>query len=131
MQTTHTRPIAAVFLLGASLLGTLHAQESGSPAPSINYVAPNKEHYLKFAAEVEATLRRDVLDVWFPRTVDNEHGGFSSNFTRDWQPNGTQGKFSVFQGRQTWVAAQIVLRRPEMRDKYLSIARHGVDYLAN
>ena len=125
--------ILTAFLLNSSFCGysTLRAQESASLAKSINYLSPAKENYLQLAGEVEAALRHDVLDVWFPRSVDNEHGGFYSNFTRDWQPNGTQGKFSVFQGRMTWVAAQIVLRRPEMKDKFLPIVRHGVDYLAN
>jgi mannobiose 2-epimerase len=76
-------------------------------------------------------LRRDVLDVWFPRTVDNKNGGFRSNFTRDWKPYGKESKFSVFQGRMTWISSQVVLRRPEMKDKFLPIAQHGVDYLTN
>jgi mannobiose 2-epimerase len=122
--------------LGLSLCGwfqtlPLQAQQPAAPQKQIVYVAATKENYLQFAGEMETMLRRDVLDVWFPRTVDNVNGGFNSNFTRDWQPNGTQGKFSVFQGRQTWVASQIAMRRPDMKDKFLPIARHGVEYLNN
>jgi mannobiose 2-epimerase len=93
------------------------------------YAPPTKETYVKLAAEAEEMLRRDVLDVWFPRTVDVEHGGFHSNFTRDWRPAPGDGKFSVFQGRQTWVAAQVSMRRPDLREQFLPIARHGLDYL--
>ena len=108
------------------------AQEnSASSAKASVYVAPSEENYLKLAGEMETMLRRDVLDVWYPRTVDNVNGGFNSNFTRDWQPNGTQGKFSVFQGRQTWVSSQISMRRPELKEKFLPIARHGIEYLTN
>ena len=56
------------------------AVETATP---ITYIAPSKAAYLKFADETEAALRRDVLDVWFPLTVDKENGGFHSNFTRD------------------------------------------------
>jgi hypothetical protein len=42
---------------------------------------PNKDLYQKLAAEMETTLHKDVLDVWFPRSIDKENGGFYSNFT--------------------------------------------------
>jgi hypothetical protein len=62
------------------------------------YIAATRDNYRKLADEVETALHRDVLDVWFPRTVDNVHGGFRSDFTRDWQPGAQSGgKFSVFQ----------------------------------
>jgi mannobiose 2-epimerase len=90
---------------------------------------PTRETYLKLAEEAEAMLRQDVLGVWFPRTVDREQGGFHSNFTRDWKPAPGEGKFSVFQGRMTWVAAQVAMRRPDLREQFLPVARHGLDYL--
>src|SRR6266498_2639654 len=76
---------------------------TSKPAP-ITYLAPTKANYLKLADEMETTLRRDVLGVWFPRTIDNLNGGFYSNFSRDWQRTRSEGKFSVFQGRITWLA---------------------------
>src|SRR5438128_2728643 len=64
---------------------------SNKPRP-LTYIAPTKDNYLKLAGEMETTLRRDVLGVWFPRTIDNDNGGFYSNFTRDWQRTGSDGK---------------------------------------
>jgi cellobiose epimerase len=110
------------------------AQSTATPAAlpkPIAYVVPSKATYLKFADETEAMLRRDVLGVWFPRTVDNLHGGFYSDFARDWQPTRSEGKFSVFQGRMTWIASQIVMRRPDLKKQYLPIVQHGVDFLSN
>lgn len=122
-------------MFGISSLLTIvtSAQESKPPArtKAIAYVAPTKENYLKFRDEAEAMLRRDVLGVWFPRTVDNENGGFLSNFTRDWQPARSEGKFSVFQARMTWISAEIVMRRPDLKDRFLPNVAHGVDYLRN
>lgn len=76
-------------------------------------------------------LQADVLDVWYPRAVDTVHGGFNASFSGDWSSLQSHGKFSVFQGRMTWVAAQVVLRRPSLREQYLPYVRHGADYLAN
>ncbi len=92
---------------------------------------PTHDTYLKLAAEVEDALHNDVLGVWFPRAVDHEHGGFHSHFARDWKKLPSDGKFSVFQGRMTWVAAQVVLREPQRREEFVPIVRHGVEFLSN
>lgn len=112
-------------------LSTASPAQSPVPPKPINYVEANRQNYLKLADEVEGALRRDVLAVWFPRTVDHEHGGFYSDFGRDWQVTKSEGKFSVFQARMTWVAAQVVMRRPELKDQFLPVVKHGVDYLSN
>ena len=31
----------------------------------------------------------------------------------------------------TWIAAQIVMRRPDLKQQYLPIVQHGVDFLSN
>src|SRR4051812_39048735 len=105
------------------------AQES-QPAP-VSFAKPTKDAYLKLADEVELMLRKDVLGVWFPRAVDEKNGGFYSDFTREWQPNKSEGKFSVFQGRMTWIAAQVVMRRPELKERFLPIVRHGLRFLSD
>jgi len=98
----------------------------------IDYLQPTRATYAKLADEVESALRRDVLDVWFPRTVDNQNGGFRSEFQQDWTPGShSEGKFSVFQGRMTWISSQVAMRRPELKEKFLPIARHGLEYLNN
>ena len=93
------------------------------------YLAASRENYQKLADEAEVTLRHDLLDVWFPRSIDMEHGGFYSNFTRDWQHTTSEGKFSVFQGRMVWVASQIAMLRPNLKDQFLPIIAHGMKYL--
>jgi len=123
------RVIAVLALLsfGIVCVNTPVAQE-GQPTTA-SFAKPTRETYLKLADEVETMLRKDVLSVWFPRTVDEENGGFYSNFTRDWQPSKSEGKFSVFQGRMTWIAAQVSMRRPDLKEKFLPIVRHGLRFL--
>jgi mannobiose 2-epimerase len=122
-------------LLPAAILSVwvtvAHAQPPPSlPGQGFSYLPPTRETYLKFQAETERMLREDVLDVWFPRSVDNQDGGFYSVFSREWKPGASQGKFSVFQGRMTWVASQVVVRRPEMNERFLPIAQHGLQFLS-
>jgi len=92
---------------------------------------PTRDTYVKLEAEVEAALHNDVLGVWFPRSVDRAKGGFHSHFTRDWQWAPSDGKFSVFQGRMTWVASQVVLREPGLKDAFAPLVHQGVDFLQN
>jgi mannose/cellobiose epimerase-like protein (N-acyl-D-glucosamine 2-epimerase family) len=106
------------------------ASAAAKPA-AIAFLPPNKETYLRLAGETETMLRQDVLDVWFPRSVDNQNRGFYSSFTREWQPGRSLGKFSVFQGRMTWISSQVAMRRPELKDRFLPIAEHGVEFLNN
>jgi mannobiose 2-epimerase len=110
---------------------TRHAapEEPAAPPKAATYLPPNKDSYRRLADEVEAALRRDVLAVWFPRAMDKDKGGFHSDFARDWRPAKSGGKFSVFQGRMTWIAAQVAMRRPDLREQFLPYARHGVEFL--
>jgi mannobiose 2-epimerase len=98
---------------------------SGSEAP------PTRATYLRLAGEVDEALHQDVLNMWFPRSIDREHGGFHSHFGRDWQWLPSDGKFSVFQGRMTWVSSQVVLREPKLKDQYLPFVKQGLDFLEN
>jgi mannobiose 2-epimerase len=122
-------PLCLVLLSSLCAGQEISLPSSTKPNPIV-YLQATRSTYLKLAEEVEGALRRDVLDVWFPMTVDNQNGGFRSEFERDWTP-GTRsdGKFSVFQGRMTWISAQVAMRRPELKEKFLPITRHGIEYL--
>lgn len=116
--------VVAGFAAAVLVAGTTQATDA--------YLPPTPDNYRVLADAAEVVLRRDVLDVWFPRAVDGEHGGFRSDFARDWSPTPAHdGKFSVFQARLTWLSSQIAVRRPELKDRFLPIARHGLAYLGD
>src|SRR5215469_3648470 len=123
--------LAFVFLVWAGATAAAQAPAAAVAKDSFSYLPPTRASYLNLAEQTESALRQDVLDVWFPRTVDNDNGGFRSDFARDWQPTRSEGKFSVFQGRMTWISAQVAMRRADLKDRFLPIAEHGVDYLNN
>ena len=133
MYFSGTRFLPVLFqfsVLSTVIVGSIFAQTAQKPSPaSIHYLPATKETYLKLAEEMDATLDRDILKPWFPRALDNDHGGFRSNFDSEWKPFGKESKFSVFQGRMTWVASKIVERRPDLKQQYEPYVKRGVDYL--
>jgi len=78
--------------------------------------------------DFEGTLRRHLIDVWFPRCLDLEHGGFLSGFDREWHVYGPQEKLLEFQARQTWVAAELLRYFPS-EAKLHQAAQHGFRFL--
>jgi mannobiose 2-epimerase len=128
MRHSSLRRFGVLVLLGVSS-ALCFAQQASSSLPS--NAPPTRETYLLLAGEVDTALDRDVLGMWFPRSMDREHGGFHSHYGRDWQSLPSDGKFSVFQGRMTWVTSQVVLREPAMQEAFRPLVKQGVDYLEN
>jgi len=95
------------------------------------------DNCLRIAAEVEKSLRDDVLRKFFPATVDSQ-GGFFQNFAEDWThgvarsgsgPVRDSTRSIVYQSRLTWLAAHAAMRYPAQAQAYLNYARHGDEFL--
>ena len=80
-------------------------------------------------ADIEAVLRRHVLDVWYPRCIDRRRGGFLCDYDRRWRPCGPHDKLLEFQARQTNLAAEALLFYPD-DERLVDAARHGLEYLS-
>ena len=77
--------------------------------------------------EFEMELHRHMR-IWFPRTIDREHGGFLCNFNYRWKPSGPQLKMLEYQARETSAAARAAAHFPDL--KHLpEAAAHGFQYL--
>jgi mannobiose 2-epimerase len=81
------------------------------------------------ASEMEDVLQEQVLDPWYPRAIDDEHGGFLSDFNYQWEPDGPQDKFIVTQARHTWTTARASRFFPDADAQYLPMAAHGFEFL--
>lgn len=80
--------------------------------------------------EVAANIRAELeskLDVWYPRVIDMEYGGYLSNFTHDWQQAETQEKMIVTQSRHIWTLSKLAARYPDKN--YAELASHGFEFL--
>ena len=78
--------------------------------------------------EFRSALQRHVIDVWFPRSLDREHGGFFCDFDRRWKPCGPHEKLLEFQARHTLFAADVARLYPE-RPELREAAWHGFRFL--
>ncbi len=77
--------------------------------------------------QLEYSLKNDLLDAWYPRSIDSINGGFLSNFNYKWQAKGPQNKMLVTQARHLWTTSQAALFYND--SLYVKIAKHGFDFL--
>jgi len=113
---------SSLVLLGVS---NVIAADTG-PAPR-----PTKEVYLRIADEVAANLQSQILDKFFPATVDEKGGGFFENYGLDWTRGAGDNKSVVYQSRLTWTSALAARRFPAKADVYLAMTRRGAACLAD
>jgi mannobiose 2-epimerase len=77
---------------------------------------------------MEFSIKRELLDKWYPKSMDTLWGGFISTFTYDFKPTGEQEKMIVSQARHTWTNAKASLLYPS-NDIYKKASRHGFRFL--
>jgi mannobiose 2-epimerase len=80
------------------------------------------------ASEFEAALQYHVIDVWFPRSLDREYGGFLCDFDYRWKPCGRNEKLLEFQARHTWFAAEASQVYPK-DERLREAVEHGFSHL--
>lgn len=90
--------------------------------------AAQKGNRLAMATAMENSLQTELLNKWYPQSVDSQHGGFLSTFTFDFKPTGPQDKFIVTQARHTWTTAKAALLYPE-KTYYLLNSKWGFQFL--
>ena len=70
------------------------------------------------AADLRASLHRDIIDRWFPACVSAS--GFHEEFDAEFRPIPSDERMVIFQARMTWVCAKMGMR---------DYAKHGVRFL--
>jgi cellobiose epimerase len=83
---------------------------------------------LHIAAQMENSIQKELLNKWYPQSVDTLYGGFLSAFTYDFKPTGTQDKMIVTQARHAWSNAKAAEYYPEKK-YYKESAAHGFYFL--
>ena len=93
--------------------------------PKKKTVDPNE----KIRSELSESLNKQLLEVWYPRTIDSISGGFLSDFDYKWDMKGPQNKMIVTQSRHIWTCSSVAEFYPEKKTHYLKIAGHGFQFL--
>jgi mannobiose 2-epimerase len=98
---------------------------TGSFAVAFRYPGDDR---LQIAAQMENSIQNELLNRWYPLSVDKEQGGFLSTFTYDFKPVGPQDKMIVTQARHVWSNAKAAELYP-YNNTYKDNARHGFLFL--
>ncbi|MEA1875229.1 MAG: AGE family epimerase/isomerase [Bacteroidota bacterium] len=69
----------------------------------------------------------ELMPYWYQHVRDEEHGAFYLNLSRDWKPMPPWDKLPAMISRQIFSFSTAYLLSGD--EKYLSVAREGVDYL--
>lgn len=80
----------------------------------------------QFLPKIEASLD-ELVDVWYPKSIDTLNGGFWSDFDYKWDKKGKQDKMLVSQARHVWTASELALYYKD--DTFKEIAAHGYRFL--
>lgn len=88
----------------------------------------NTAERLKIAAEMDKSIKTELLNKWYPQSVDSVYGGFLSTYTYDFKPTGPQDKFIVTQARHTWTTAKAAKAFPD-KSYYIKCSKHGFQFL--
>ena len=90
--------------------------------------ASGKQERLRIAAEMDKSIRTELMNKWYPQCVDSQYGGYISTYTYDFKPAGPQDKFIVTQARHVWSTAKAAQFYPNST-YYLDCSRHGFRFL--
>jgi cellobiose epimerase len=75
------------------------------------------------ADTMEELLKGGLLKVWYPASIDTVYGGFLSDLSYDWKPEGNQDKSLVNQARHIWTCSQAAHFVGDI--KYEKLAEYG------
>ncbi|MCK5206991.1 MAG: AGE family epimerase/isomerase, partial [Cyclobacteriaceae bacterium] len=78
--------------------------------------------------KLEQVLNEHTLQLWYPRVIDQNNGGYYSNYSYDWTKENNQNKFIVTQARHVWTLSKAFEFYPE-RTEYQDYANHGYEFL--
>ncbi len=124
-KTPITNPLLCA-VIAVLISGTATCLAADAPS-----ISPTKENYLRIAAEVETNLQKEILQKFFPATVDEQGGGFYENYSLNWTRTAGGNKSIVYQSRLTWTSAAAARRFPAQAGLYLDMTRRGAACLAD
>lgn len=84
---------------------------------------------IPLADQIESVLKRDLIQLWYPRVIDSVDGGYLSDFNYMWEEDGPQNKFIVSQARHVWTCSKLEQMYPDRG--FEDYAAHGVTFLQN
>ncbi|SMO71229.1 AGE family epimerase/isomerase [Fodinibius sediminis] len=113
--------VLVVVILGGFVLAKCENKDSQAGPP------PVQDRARTIMNEIDSVLN-DQYQLWYPRVMDRQHGGYLSQFTYDWKPEGDQDKFIVTQARHVWSTSKIAAADNGLT-AFEDYGRHGYQFL--
>lgn len=88
----------------------------------------SNESIAALRTDLEHILTENIVDFWYPKAIDDEHGGYILGYDADGEFNGADHKMIVTQARMVWVFSQLD-RHGYGDGEYLAAADHGYEFL--
>lgn len=108
------------FAFSFIFISVLAAQPGGT--------ASSQAERTQIAAEMDNSIKTELLNKWYPQCIDSLYGGYLSTYTFDFKPAGPQDKFIVTQARHVWTNSKAAEWYPDV-SYYLAGAKHGFQFL--
>ena len=83
---------------------------------------------LELVQKLQSLLSTELLERFYPYTLDRLNGGFLCNMSYDWKFVAPQDKMIVTQARHTWTPSKAAYFFPN-DPRYLEAAKHGYKFL--
>jgi cellobiose epimerase len=91
-------------------------------------VVQGQKTFLGVSVDEIEKATNNHLNRWFPTVVDNENGGYYTNFEYNWKRSSNQIKMLVTQARDLWTSAKAAQLYPE-NPVFKDAADHGYKFL--
>jgi len=85
---------------------------------------------IELIRKLQTLLSTELLEKFYPYTLDRLNGGFLCNMSYDWKFVAPQDKMIVTQARHTWTPSKAAHFYPN-DPRYLEAAKHGFQFLKN
>ena len=82
------------------------------------------------SSDLHHELTDGIFYQWFPAVIDEDSGGYFSNFTYDWNLAEQQNKMIVTQARHLWMSSIAGRHFPD-DPRYKEVASHGFPFVCD
>lgn len=83
----------------------------------------------KLISQLKTSAKEQLLDKWYPLVIDSTDGGYYSDVNYDFTLGENHNKMVVTQSRHMWTTATAAMTYPDEKEKFISYAHHGFEFL--
>jgi mannobiose 2-epimerase len=83
-----------------------------------------------YLPRLREVLTDNVVDFWYPRCIDDTHGGYITSYDADGKFAGNEEKMIVTQSRMVWLFSRLARAGYDDAGDYITAAESGFEFLS-